>query len=94
MQEAVKHVRKYLDWKSWFEGMYTNAIKAGTSAFLAFVGTNTIEAAAPQAWHGLGLNWQQACAAFGSVMVIEIVRYINAKPMPEEKSETISEGSS
>jgi hypothetical protein len=85
MQDTVNTVKKYLDWKSWFEGMYVNAIKAGSGAFLAFAGTNTLEAAAPQLLAKLGLNWQQALGAFASVMVIEVVRYINAKPLPEEK---------
>lgn len=86
MPDTINSVKKYLDWKSWFEGMYINAIKSGTSALLAFAGTNTAEAAAP-VFAGLGLNWKQALGAFASVMFIEVVRYVNAKPIPEEKIE-------
>jgi hypothetical protein len=87
---AIKTVKKYLDWKSWFEGLYNNAIKAGTGAFLAFAGTNTAEAAAPTLLAGVSFNWKQAAAACVSVMVIEAVRYINTKPKPEEKVEEVA----
>ncbi len=87
MPDAINQVRKYLDWKSWFEGMYVNAIKSATGAFLAFAGTNSVEAVAPAVFSGVGLNWKQAAGAFLSVLILEIVRYVNAKPLPEARVE-------
>lgn len=87
MPDTVKQVRKYLDWRNWFEGMYVNAIKSSTGAFLAFAGTNSVEAVSPNFFAGVGLNWKQALGAFLSVLILEIVRYVNAKPLPSSIEE-------
>jgi hypothetical protein len=83
MTTLAANARKFRDWRSYFEGMYVNAVKAATGAFLSFAGTNTAEAIAPVALENVGMNWQQAIITAASVLVIEVVRYINAKPLPD-----------
>ena len=86
MPPLTKTTRKFLDWRSWLEGMYVNAIKSATGAILTFAGTNTAEAIAPTALAHVGLNWKQAVAAAGTIFAFEVIRYINAKPLPETVS--------
>lgn len=83
---VVKQARKLLDWKAWFTGMYVNAIRAGSGAMLGFVGSNVAEGLAPEALKNLGLSWKQALLAGGCALLIEVLRYINAKPLPDERS--------
>lgn len=85
----IPHVKKYLDWKSWFVGMYVKAIQSATSAALGWVGTNMTETIAPDMMANLGMTWKQAICAFLAVMAIEVIRYINGKPIPDaiEKAE-------
>jgi hypothetical protein len=83
----IPHAKKYLNWKDWFSGMYVKSIQSATSAVLAFVGTNSAEAFSPTGLPGLGMNWKQTCGAFVSILVIEIIRYINGKPLPDSVEE-------
>lgn len=77
-------IHKYTDWHGWIEGWYLNWIKAVTTTFLAFGGTNAAEQIGLK---GIGITWEQALGVFVSVTFWEIVRYLNAKPKPEEKEE-------
>ena len=79
-------IKKYLDWKGWFAGLYKNAVKASTSAVLALAGTNAAEAAGVA---GVGMNWKQAGAAALSVAIIEALRYLNAQPAPAVVTEEV-----
>lgn len=75
--------RKFVNWRAYFEGMYVKSIQASTGAFLAFAGSNTAEAVAPTSLSGLGLSWKQAVVAAVSALVFEVIRYVNAKPLPD-----------
>lgn len=87
IQTTSRLVRRYADWRGWFVGMYLNAVRSATGVVLAVVGTNSAQVVAPDSMKdfaaNLGINWKQAVAAFVSVLVIECIRYINGKPLPD-----------
>ena len=74
---------QYFNWEGYFSGMYVSAIRAASGAFLAFSGTNTVEAVAPVAMAHIGLSLQQAAAAAFSALLFDVVRYVNLKPLPD-----------
>lgn len=77
-------LKKYLDWRGYFEGLYLNWIKAITTTGLAYFGTNAVGAAGlPH----LAINAKQAGALFLSITVVEVFKYLNAKPKPETITE-------
>lgn len=83
-------VKKYLDWKGYFEGLYLSWIKTLSATFLAYIGSN---AAQSMGVPSIALSWQQALGMAGSITVVEVLRYLNAKPKPdtltmEETSDT------
>lgn len=84
MSETARKVRKYLDWKNWFSGMWANSIKSATAVVLAAVGTNSAEKMMPTIAYDFGLDAKQTAAAFCSVLVIECIRFIHKKPLPDE----------
>jgi Na+/proline symporter len=79
-------IKKYLDWKGWFEGLYLSWIKTLTSTVLTWVGTN---AAGSMGVPNIAMNWQQGVSMLGVITFIEVVRYLNAKPKPETLTESI-----
>lgn len=84
-----KSATKYFNWAGYWAGMYVSAVRACTSAFLAFSGTQTAEAFAPVALANVGLSIQQAAAAGLTALVFDIIRYVNLKPLPDVKEETV-----
>lgn len=70
----------------YFADMYVSAVRASTGAFLAFSGTNTAEAIAPDTLAAVGMNWKQALAAAAAALVFDVVRYVNLRPIPEEQT--------
>lgn len=76
----MKVMKKYLDWKGWLEGFYLSWIKTVTDTLLALVASNGAQAlGVPH----IGLNWQQAGGLCGTLTIVQIIRYLNAKPMPD-----------
>lgn len=78
-------IKKYLDWRGYFEGLYLSWIKTLTSTLLGYVGTNAVESMGVAK---IGLTWQQALGVAVSVTVIEVLRYLNTKPKPDTITET------
>jgi hypothetical protein len=78
-------IKKYLDWRGYFEGLYLSWIKTLTSTLLGYVGTNAVET---MGIAKIGLTWQQALGVAASVTFIEVLRYLNTKPKPDTITET------
>lgn len=78
--------KRFLNWRAYFQGMYARCIQAATGAFLAYCGSNTAEGVAPEWLHNVGLSWKQGLVIAVAVLLFEVIRYVNAKPMPDEVS--------
>ena len=78
-------IKKYLDWKGWWLGFYLSWVKTVTSTLLTLGGTNLAEKAGVS---GIGMNWKQAGGMILVLTFIEVLKYLNAKPMPETVTET------
>lgn len=82
-------IKKYLDWKGYFEGLYLSWIKTLTTSLITYGGTNAIEQTGVKAMKGIGMTWEQGLAMLVAITFWEIIRYLNQKPMPEEKEEQV-----
>ena len=78
-------IRKYLDWRGWLKGFYLKWIDNVTSTFLALVTTNGAQA---MGIPNIGITWQGALGLFGTLTVIEAVKYLKAQPLPPTITET------
>jgi len=83
---SKRDATRYFNWGAYLRDMYVSAVRAGTGAFLAFAGSNTAEAIAPDALHNIGMDWRQAVAGALSALVFDVVRYINLHPLPPEET--------
>ncbi len=83
----LKNINKRLDWRGWFRDLYATSIKAASGVFVAALTSNVAEHMAPESLKsftaGAGLNFKQAGAMFLSVLLIEAMRFINLKPLPD-----------
>ena len=79
-------IKKYLNWKGWFEGLYLSWIKTLTGTVLTWVGTN---AAGSMGIPNIAMTWEQGVSMMGVITFIEIVRYLNTKPKPETVIENV-----
>lgn len=77
---------RVFNWSRYFADMYVSAVRASTGAFLAFAGTNTAEAIAPESLAAIGMNWKQAIAAAVAALIFDVVRYVNLHPIPQEET--------
>jgi len=82
-------IKKYLDWKGYFEGLYLSWIKNVTNTLIILGGSNAAEAMGPEALKGVGLGWKQACSVLIGVTFWEVIKYINAKPKPDTITENV-----
>ena len=73
-------VHKYLDWKGYFKGLYLSWIKTFTTSALTLLGTNAVEQMGVK---DIGIDWRQAVSMFLVITVVEVLRYVQAKPLPE-----------
>ncbi len=73
-------IKKLLDWRGYFTALYKSWIHNLTSTLIALGGTNAVESMGVQ---GVGLNWKQASGVFIGITFWEIIKYLNAKPMPD-----------
>ena len=73
-------IKKYLDWKGYFEGLYLSWVKTVTTSALAFLGTNGAEKIG---LHGVGIDLKQLAGLAASITVWEVIKYLNAKPLPD-----------
>lgn len=79
-------IRKYIDWRGYLEGLYLSWIKTVTTTLLAFFGSNGVEHMGIETFKGVGLSWKQAGSMLITITVFEVLRYLQAKPLPETKT--------
>ncbi len=74
---------RFFNWEKYFQDMYVSAVRAVTGAVLSFGGSNAAENVAPVILDGVGMNWKQALIGLGTVLVFDLCRYVNLKPLPD-----------
>lgn len=87
--DLVRNPGKYLDWRAWWLGLYSNSITAGATAITTWFSTNGVEGALGSipALHnavaGVGMGWKTALAQFAVHVVYAAAKYISdTKGMP------------
>jgi hypothetical protein len=83
---SKKSATKYFNWRQYFRDMYVSAVRAGTGGILAYSGSNTAEAMAPELLNNIGMSWKQAVVTGISALIFDLVRYVNLHPLPPEES--------
>jgi hypothetical protein len=89
-------VQKFYDWKGWFEGMRSKAMKAGAEAITTQLGawftTNAVATLPIDALHNVGLNYKTAIVALVVQFAVRVVYaaalYVQQQPDPEVITET------
>ncbi len=81
-------IKKYTDWRNWFNGIIDSAIPAGATAFLTLVTTNGL-ASMGGVMSGIGMSWKTAIAQIVVHMGIATAKYLQTKPRPEVVTETV-----
>lgn len=79
-------IKKYMDWKGWFEGLIDSAIPAGATAVITLLTTNGA-AHTFSALSDIGMTWKQALAQIGIHMTVAAATYLKNKPRPVEVTE-------
>lgn len=83
-------IHKYKDWRGWWDGLRSKAMKAGAEAIVTNVSglflTNGVAATIP-ALHPVGMSWETAVATTLVQFIVRIVvaaaTYIQNKPDPD-----------
>ena len=70
-------IKKFKDWRGWWEGLRINLTKTIGTTGVTFLGTNGVDAIG---LHGVGMNWRTALAQFGVHCAFEIFTYLKDKP--------------
>lgn len=80
-------IHKFKDWRSWWDGLRTKALKAGAESIAtnvtAMLGSNGVASMVP-ALHDYALSWKTALVTTGSQFVLRTVlaasQYVAEKP--------------
>lgn len=81
--DLAANPRKYLDWRAWFLGLWSNCAVAGAGTVTSLLTTNGVEAlVAGTPWmhdwaHGLGMGWKTAIAQFVIHVTLAAAKYIS-----------------
>lgn len=78
-------IKQYLDWKGYAKGFYLSWIKTLTNTVLAYVGSNAVDAIGVP---NIALTIEQAGGLALSITIVEILHYLNNKPIPDTITET------
>lgn len=90
-------IKKYKDWRGWFDGLRSVALKAGAESLVvnlsAVVGSNGVAAMVPHL-NDFVLTWKAALftATFQFVMraLLAAAQYVANKPDPDVKTEEVN----
>ena len=90
-------VKKYNDWRGWWEGLRSKAMKAGAEAVTTQLGawftTNAVATLPVEALHGVGLNYKTAIVALVIQFTVRVVYaaalYVQTRPDPDVITETV-----
>lgn len=69
-------IKKYTDWRSWWEGLRTNLFKCIGTTGTSWLGSNAIASAGVPGLGNIGLNWKQAVGLFAVHIGLEIFSYL------------------
>lgn len=69
----MSKIKKYTDWRTWWDGLRTNIIKCLGTTGIAFIGTNAL-AGMHAPIHGI--DWEQAGAMFAVHVAFEAFSYM------------------
>ena len=81
----IMAIKQYLDWKGYAKGFYLSWIKTLTNTVLAYVGSNAVGAIGVP---NIALSLEQAGGLALSITIVEILHYLNSKPIPDTITET------
>lgn len=89
-------IKKYRDWRDWFDGLRSKAMQAGAESLVtnigAMIGSNGVASMIPS-MNGFVLTWKAAVVTTASQFFIRTVfaaaKYIAAKPDPDVIEENI-----
>lgn len=90
-------IKKYRDWKGWWDGMRSKAFKAGaeslTTSIGALIGTNGVASMGIPGLSDLGMNLKQALFACLLQFTLRVgfaaALYVQNKPDPDMITETV-----
>lgn len=83
----MPQLKKYTDWRTWWDGLRTNLMKCAGTTGTSWLGSNAVGATIP-ALSDIKMNWHQAIGLFGVHMGIEIFAYMRDN-QPKVITETI-----
>jgi len=69
-------VKKYTDWRTWWDGLRTNLIKCIGTTGTSWLGSNAIDTVGIPHLPHIGLNWEQACGLFAVHIGFEVFNYM------------------
>ena len=83
--------KQYTDWRGWWDGMRSKAMKAGAEAITTQLGawftTNAVATLPVDALHGVGLNYKTALVALVVQFMVRVIYaaalYVQQKPDPD-----------
>jgi len=81
-------IRKYTDWRTWWDGLRTNLIKCVGTTGLAWLGSNGLSVSGIPFTSKIGLDWRQAAGFFLVHIGIEVFTYFKAN-QPQVITETV-----
>lgn len=90
-------IKKYRDWKGWWDGMRSKAFKAGAESLTtnigALIGTNGVASMGIPGLSDLGMNWKTAIFTcllqFALRVGYSAALYVQNKPDPDMITETV-----
>lgn len=85
-------IKKYTDWRTWWDGLRTNLIKCIGTTGTSWLGSNAIGATVPSL-SMVSLNWEQALGLFAVHIGIEVFSYMKTN-QPIVITETVVNQSS
>lgn len=80
----VAEPMRYLCIRIIARGILKTSAHTFSGTLLAGIGTNALENIAPTKLAGIGFNLEQLSAMFGSILLVETLRYVNKATAPGE----------
>ena len=81
-------LRKYTDWRSWWQGLQTNLIKCIGTTGTAWLGSNAVASTGIPFASNIGMNYKQAIGLFAVHIGIEVFAYMK-NVQPQVITETV-----
>lgn len=79
-------LKKFLNWRAWFKGMWVSVAQGATGAALGAIGLVSANVVGIPV---TPIDWKQALGVGLSAAWLRMLLYVNAHPLPEEEDEAI-----